>query len=76
MKSSKSCILFWNFEDLHSIDPIVILSSPLEIISFEFNPKDPNVVVGGSINGQVVLWDIRNIPLTSEPVKKQQNKKT
>ena len=72
MKSSKSCILFWNFEDLHSIDPILILSSPLEILCFEFNPKDPNIVVGGSINGQVVLWDLKNISLSSEPVKNKQ----
>jgi WD40 repeat protein len=76
MKSSKSCILFWNFEDLHSIDPILILSSPLEILCFEFNPKDPNIVVGGSINGQVVLWDLKNISLTSEPIKKQQSRKS
>jgi len=29
MKSSKSFILFWNYEDLHAIDPLLILTSPL-----------------------------------------------
>jgi len=43
--------VFWDFEDIHSIEPVLVLSSPLEIISFEFNPKDPNLVVGGAMNG-------------------------
>jgi hypothetical protein len=29
MKSSKSYILFWNYEDLHAIDPLLILECPL-----------------------------------------------
>ena len=48
-KFYKSFILFWDFEDLHLIEPILILSSPLEIICFEFHPKDPNIVVGNAI---------------------------
>lgn len=51
MKSYKSMILFWDFEDIHSIEPILILDSPLEIVTFSFNPKDPNMVIGGAING-------------------------
>ncbi len=47
-KFYKSFILFWDFEDLHLIEPILILSSPLEIICFEFHPKDPNIVVGNT----------------------------
>jgi dynein intermediate chain 3, axonemal len=25
---------------------------------FKFNPVDPNIIVGGCINGQLVIWDI------------------
>eukprot|EP01016_Furgasonia_blochmanni_P025275 TRINITY_DN27197_c0_g1_i2.p3 TRINITY_DN27197_c0_g1~~TRINITY_DN27197_c0_g1_i2.p3 ORF type:complete len:280 (+),score=65.71 TRINITY_DN27197_c0_g1_i2:921-1760(+) len=42
------------------IDPILKLASPLEIVCFEFNPQDPFVIVGGAINGQILMWDIRN----------------
>lgn len=61
MKSSKSFILFWNYEDLHAIDPLLILTSPLEILTFEFNPKDPNIVIAGTINGQIIMWDLKGI---------------
>lgn len=58
VKSYKSMIMFWDFEDIHSIEPILILSSPLEILCFDFNPKDPNIVVAGAINGQVLMWNL------------------
>ena len=29
-----------------------------DIYTFKFNPSDPNIVAGGCVNGQVVLWDI------------------
>jgi WD40 repeat protein len=63
--------VFWDFEDIHSIEPVLVLSSPLEIISFEFNPKDPNIVVGGAMNGQVMLWDLSGSPLFFFSSKKQ-----
>ena len=52
-KSYRSFIIFWDFEDIHSIEPVLILTSPLEILCFDFNPKNPNIVVAGAINGQV-----------------------
>lgn len=58
IKSYKSMIMFWDFEDIHSIEPILILNSPLEILCFDFNPKDPNIVVAGAINGQVLMWNL------------------
>lgn len=70
MKSSKSFILFWNYEDMHAIDPLLILTSPLEILTFEFNPKDPNVIVAGTINGQILLWDLKNVQLGQTTKKK------
>lgn len=51
MKSHKNYIVFWDFDDFHSINPVLILLSPLEIITFAFNPKDPNQVVAGAMNG-------------------------
>lgn len=70
MKSSKSLILFWNYEDMHAIDPLLILTSPLEILTFEFNPKDPNIIVAGSINGQIMLWDLKNVQVGQTANKK------
>ena len=70
MKSSKSFILFWNYEDMHAIDPLLILSSPLEITTFEFNPKDPSIIVAGTINGQILLWDLKNVQLGQNNKKK------
>lgn len=70
MKSSKSFILFWNYEDLHAIDPLLILTSPLEILTFEFNPKDPNIVIAGTINGQIMMWDLQGIQFGQNSKKK------
>lgn len=63
MKSSKSTILFWNYEDMHAIDPLLILVSPLEVLTFEFNPKDPTIVIAGTINGQIIMWDLKNVEI-------------
>ena len=49
LKSHKSLIVFWDFEDIHSIELVLLLSSPMEVISFEFNLKDPNIIIGGTI---------------------------
>ena len=75
MKSHKSCILFWNFEDLHAIDPILILSSPLEVLSFEFNPKDPNIIIAGTVNGQIVMWDLHSVPYLGNMKKQSKSDK-
>ncbi len=36
----------------------LILEAPDDLYCFKFCPTDPNIVCGGCINGQVVLWDI------------------
>ncbi|XP_075835090.1 dynein axonemal intermediate chain 3 [Microtus pennsylvanicus] len=51
-----SLILFWSFSD--PIHPQLMLESPDDIFCFEFCPSDPNIIAGGCINGQIVLWDI------------------
>ncbi|XP_026529956.1 WD repeat-containing protein 63 [Notechis scutatus] len=52
----KAPILFWSFAD--PIHPQLMLECPEDVYCFEFSPNDPNIIVGGCLNGQVVLWDI------------------
>ncbi|KAM3134985.1 hypothetical protein pb186bvf_012985 [Paramecium bursaria] len=75
LKSHKSLIVFWDFEDIHSIEPVLLLQSPLEILCFEFNVKDPNIIVGGAMNGQVFLWDLSGTALSVFASKKNQKTK-
>ncbi|XP_022533007.2 dynein axonemal intermediate chain 3 isoform X1 [Astyanax mexicanus] len=49
-------ILFWSFSD--PINPQLMLECPDDVFCFEFCPSDPNIIAGGCMNGQVVLWDI------------------
>ncbi|XP_048208095.1 dynein axonemal intermediate chain 3 [Perognathus longimembris pacificus] len=51
-----SLILFWSFSD--PIHPQLMLESPDDIFCFKFCPSDPNIIAGGCINGQVIMWDI------------------
>ncbi|XP_032726167.1 WD repeat-containing protein 63 [Lontra canadensis] len=51
-----SLILFWSFSD--PIHPQLMLESPDDIFCFKFCPSDPNIIAGGCINGQIVMWDI------------------
>ncbi|XP_010118450.1 PREDICTED: WD repeat-containing protein 63, partial [Chlamydotis macqueenii] len=64
----QSVILFWSFFD--PIHPQLTLECPEDIYCFQFSPSDPNIIAGGCINGQVVLWDI------SQHEEKLQNAKT
>ncbi|KAM3876189.1 dynein axonemal intermediate chain 3 [Diretmus argenteus] len=53
---SPPLILFWGLSDPSS--PQLLLECPDDVFAFEFCPSDPNIIVGGCMNGQVVLWDI------------------
>ncbi|XP_067997278.1 dynein axonemal intermediate chain 3 isoform X1 [Melanerpes formicivorus] len=64
----QSVIVLWSFSD--PMHPQLMLECPEDIYCFQFNPSDPNIIAGGCINGQVVLWDI------SEHEEKLQNGKT
>lgn len=39
-------------------DVQLLLEAPEDIMCFKFCPTDPNIVAGGCISGQLVLWDI------------------
>ncbi|XP_051803637.1 dynein axonemal intermediate chain 3 isoform X2 [Acanthochromis polyacanthus] len=49
-------IVFYSFSD--PSNPQLLLECPCDISAFEFNPSNPNIIVGGCVTGQVVLWDI------------------
>jgi len=36
----------------------LLLEAPEDILCFKFCPTDPNIIAGGCISGQVVMWDI------------------
>lgn len=55
---TSSLVLIWSFSD--PIHPLALLEAPDDIFCFKFNPSDPNIIAGGCINGQIVLWDITN----------------
>jgi dynein intermediate chain 3, axonemal len=55
-KSSNAYVLIWSFADM--ISPHLILQSPHEINVFKFCQNNPNLIAGGCISGQVVLWDV------------------
>ncbi|NXY22543.1 WDR63 protein, partial [Atrichornis clamosus] len=52
----QSVILFWSLFD--PTCPQLILKAPEDIYCFQLSPSDPNIIAGGSVNGQVLLWDI------------------
>lgn len=69
VRSKQALILIWSFHD--PIRPQLILEAPDDIMSFQFNPVDPSLVIGGCVNGQLVLWDI-----SEYQDKLRQNRKT
>lgn len=34
------------------------LEAPDDINCLQFNPKNPHLIAGGCINGQIIIWDI------------------
>ena len=57
-RSYDSNVLIMNFSDKHIITLAYVLETPIEITSLEFHPENPNVLVGGCLNGQVIVWDL------------------
>ncbi|NXO37575.1 WDR63 protein, partial [Locustella ochotensis] len=52
----QSVILLWSFFDPTCLQ--LVLKAPEDIYCFQFSPSDPNIIAGGCVDGQVVLWDI------------------
>ncbi|KAL7754264.1 hypothetical protein RI367_000245 [Sorochytrium milnesiophthora] len=55
-KAHHSLLLIWSFYD--PIHPQLVIDAPDEITSLAFCPTNSNLIVGGCVNGQVVLWDV------------------
>ncbi|OJJ63180.1 hypothetical protein ASPSYDRAFT_41941 [Aspergillus sydowii CBS 593.65] len=51
-------VQIWN-QHLHS-RPEYVFHSTSDILTAKFSPFHPNIVVGGSYSGQVLLWDTRS----------------
>ncbi|XP_011503616.1 PREDICTED: WD repeat-containing protein 63-like [Ceratosolen solmsi marchali] len=51
-----SQVLLWSFDDC--LKPKLILESKREVTTVSFCPTNGNIIVGGCINGQIVIWDI------------------
>ncbi|XP_041339298.1 dynein intermediate chain 3, axonemal [Pyrgilauda ruficollis] len=52
----QSVVLFWSLFDPLCLQ--LVLKAPEDICCFQFSPSDPNIIAGGCVDGQVVLWDI------------------
>lgn len=50
-------ILIWSFDD--PLYPKLELESLREISCISFCPYDGNIIVGGTVNGQLLIWDIK-----------------
>jgi|694.fasta_scaffold115052_2 hypothetical protein len=57
-KSSESHVLIVNFSESTVIVLNYVLTTPVEITVFEYHPENPNVIIGGGMNGQIVVWDV------------------
>lgn len=51
-------VLLWSFKD--TLRPRLYLQTPREVSVVSFCPYDENILIGGCINGQVIVWDIKN----------------
>jgi dynein intermediate chain 3, axonemal len=50
-------IVIWAFAEFNTV--LYVLKAPLEITCFKYNPYKPNIIVGGTISGQVCIWDTK-----------------
>jgi dynein intermediate chain 3, axonemal len=55
-KSYDSSVLVLNFAD-HHIMLLYVLHTTLEVTCIQFHPDHPNMLFGGCISGQVIVWD-------------------
>lgn len=51
-------VLLWSFKD--GLSPKLILEAHREVIVLSFCPYDENILIGGCVSGQILIWDIRN----------------
>lgn len=49
-------IFLWNFQSI--LHPQYVLEAPAVVKVFKFCPTNPNIIVGGCENGQVIMYDL------------------
>ena len=49
-------IFIWNFQSI--VHPQYVLEAPSVVKVFKFCPTNPNIIVGGCENGQVIMYDL------------------
>ena len=54
---SDSSIVFWNFENRQNPHAEVKLWSPVDITVFEIHPTNPNYIIAGAYNGQILVYN-------------------
>lgn len=57
-KSFDSQLLVLDFQDNDIISLAYLLETPIEVTTIEWHPENPNVLVGGCLNGQIIIWDL------------------
>ena len=60
---------------MHLFVPVLVLISPLEILTFEFKPNDPNILIAGAINGQIMLWNLQGKLVKKDTTTKSKQRK-
>lgn len=51
-------VLLWSFID--TLYPKLVLQSPREVTFLSFCPYDANILIGGLVTGQLIIWDLEN----------------
>lgn len=66
--SPDGLVLVWN---LHLLDrPEFIFHAQTDVLSVAFSPFHPNIVIGGTYSGQILIWDTRakQLPVLKSPL--------
>ncbi|GET89816.1 hypothetical protein, conserved [Leishmania tarentolae] len=72
-RCESSVSLVWDLND--PMHPRYLLEAPEEVQVLHFHPSNPNLVAGGSLNGQVFLWDLSKADVASFFSGSRQHKK-
>ena len=66
-QTSVAYLLLWDFRFL--VTPTVLMQCPHEVLAFRFSQTNPNLIAGGTISGQVVIWDTEDYMLAKNKKK-------
>ncbi len=59
--SHKSAVAVWSMfmKAFSGTKPSLVLDSPACITAVQFHPKDQKLLIGGTFNGNVIMWDVQ-----------------